>query len=220
MHIILSTIHIFAGFVCLILFWLPVMLKKGSTWHKRFGIAFSISIIFVITSAVWFSVAHLLIKEYAVGLGFSFLSLLTTKVLTEGFTAARFKNKPSGAKMFINIIDICIALLSIAMLVTGSVFSSGFLFMLGAIGLLLFIQWSVKNKTKIKNADWKQLHYRGMIFSGVAAYTAFLIIGFNSFFGSTSFEMGGFSIMRWVLPSIFGIIGVKYLNKIYKSKTK
>ena len=133
MNKLLSFIHIYGGFASLLLFWFPLILKKGSPWHKRMGIAFSVCMVFVIITAAFFSVHHLIKHEYPIGLGFSFLSLLTTRTLIEGFMAARLKSNFQRIKILINFLVICIAIVTIVMLVVGFLSHENFLLILGGI---------------------------------------------------------------------------------------
>ena len=168
----------------------------------------------VILSAGIFSIHQLYKQNFIIGLGFGFLTLLTTKTAFEGFMYARFKDNFYKIKIFTNLLTLGIGIITISMLIVGTYLDSYFLIILGIIGSFFITIWIIENKRG--NFYWLKEHYSGMIFSGVAAYTAFLIIGYNSFFKGNSFETGGLTLIRWFGPTILGIVAVRVLNKKLK----
>jgi hypothetical protein len=64
--------------------------------------------------------------------------------------------------------------------------------------------------------NWYQEHYKGMITSGIAAYTAFLAFGGRQFLGELL--PGMWQILPWILPTLIGITAMRLMDRYYSKK--
>ena len=68
----LVLVHVVIGFASLVVFWLPLMVKKGGRWHKQAGMAFAIMMYVVSITAFVVSVMLLIDPDIRVATPASF----------------------------------------------------------------------------------------------------------------------------------------------------
>ncbi|MEM9821591.1 MAG: hypothetical protein AAF985_10985, partial [Bacteroidota bacterium] len=65
-------------------------------------------------------------------------------------------------------------------------------------------------------ANWYKEHYKGMIITAIAAYTAFITFGGRSFFAELL--SGYWMIIPWVGPTVIGIAIIRYMDRQHKKR--
>ena len=83
--------HIFSGITSIILFWIPIFLKKGSKNHILIGKIYVFLMWIVVISAGLLSIKNILIGEFVMAAFLGFLALITANPLLYGI--AILKNK-------------------------------------------------------------------------------------------------------------------------------
>ncbi len=233
--------HIVVGGFALILFWLPILAKKGSQQHKKYGQYFvngmyAISISgFIMTILVLsdpigvreplrnltVEAANSLARENRLFATFLFmLSLLvfncvyhSVAVLKAKQNRAQLKNATHvGLNVFLILASIIVGIIGIQINFALFMVFSG-LCLFNAIGCLKYIF-----KANIKQREWIIEHMSGIFGAGIGAYTAFFVFG-----GSRIFTMlldANSQIILWVLPGVVGLVASAIWSKKFTKQFK
>ncbi len=238
-HQFLLYFHITLGAVGLVVFWLPTLSKKGSSFHKRIGKIFVWTMFAISISGIIMSVLVLLdpvgvrVPERNLSQAESFslkqqsrevavfllmLSMLVFVNVKQSILVLKVKSER-------NLLKTPSALAPIVILLAMGI-------IVGIVGIIiiqpLFIMFSLLSiaisygllkyifKKEIKQREWIIEHMGNILGVGIATYTAFFAFGglrfFRQIFGS------GLQIIPWVLPSIIGVLAIIYFSKKYRKK--
>lgn len=219
---IILPIHIIAGSISLILFWVPVMTKKGGRIHVKSGIAYLYTMWITVSTAALLSIHNLISGDYFSALFLGFLSLLTAKPLWYGIAIVRMKSGLSEQlyqkRKYIEFGVVIFGLANVLFALYMR-FEQGtiLLFFFGLIGVSGLRDLRIGYDQFMATVDPIRDHIVGMLVSGIAAYTAFLAFGGRTLLGNV-FE-GSLMIIPWMAPTVIGFIGIKwYTNKWAKKK--
>jgi hypothetical protein len=239
LHHILFYIHVFCGAIGLIVFWLPMLVKKGGHWHVLSGKIFSNGMLIVSVSGLFMS-AILLIDPVAVrypqgglsaeqaekvilqnrnvGIFLLMLSLLVFVNVRHSILVLKAKSNRGLLKDFNHIGSISALFLAgvavglLAWNQSNTLFAIfSVLSIVSAIGLARYIF-----KAELKPREWIIEHLTNIIGSGIGAYTAFFAFGGRRFFNEIL--VGQLQLLPWILPSVIGITGSIYLAKKYRKQ--
>ena len=214
-------LHVTFGFTSLVLFWLPVFLKKGGKGHIITGKLYVIAMWIVVTTAALLSVKNVIIGKYFMATFLGFIALITANPLWYGMAILKKEKAESRGKGRL-IFELIILMYSLALL--GSGFygvwsgSSGniLLFIFGGLGLTALPTILKLRKTDASKTDRIKEHMVGLLTSGIAAYTAFFVFG-----GYTWMEKilpGTWQVLPWVAPGLLGGLGITYGVRYYRKK--
>ncbi|MDP1932929.1 MAG: hypothetical protein Q8L60_15875 [Gammaproteobacteria bacterium] len=240
LHQLAFYLHVSIGALALIVFWIPMLNKKGSLDHKRFGRYFAIAMYAVSISGLLMSFMDLLfpfvghlspqndaarsavaseIRQRAVFLfSLSVLVLTTTRhgwlvILQRDNRAMLRRPLHVGLCVFLILVGVMMFVLGV---MTGSLLFMGF-------AALEFITGSEALRYIYKKAlapkEWWIEHLGSLIGSGIAAYTAFFVFGGSRLlaqFLQGSFE--GWSLVFWFGPGMIGGIAIGVLSRQYRRK--
>lgn len=217
---ILLPIHIMAGFCSIIIFWLPMITKKGSKIHILSGKLYVKSMWIVTITAFLLCVKNLILENYNSAIFLGFLTLITAAPLWHGIAILNFKKQPDTPhqnKLF--VLNLLTLIFAIFMILYNTLVLQGefvLMYIFGVLGLTAApdVIRRIKNKPNSRNRI--QYHAIGMITTAIAAYTAFFAFGGRTFFGKVF--TGHLMIIPWVLPGIMGTVGNFYYGKKYASK--
>ncbi len=234
--------HIAIGRCALILFWIPILTRKGNLDHKRFGRYFAYGMYAVSLSGIGMASLDLLfpiemhaseatltaaqIESFSIEVRSFALFLLSLSILVltstrQGWLSILHKEDRSALRSPVHT-ALCASLFSVGVvllitgLLTGSVLFMIFsvLQMASAVGSLRY-----NFKQELKPKEWWIEHFKGLIGSGIGAYTAFTVFGgrriFESLFGDSFADI---SIVLWVTPGIIGSIAIGYLSRTYTKR--
>lgn len=201
-------IHAFLGGVGLISGLGSIILKKGSTPHKKMGKLFSIGMLgscFISLVVTWIP-NHENLFLFLIG-------LFTIYLVLAGNIALTFNTKQkatttdfliSGSMFVFSVIMILIGLYGIFNSVSNSIL---YLFF-GSFGLLMtnkdFKLFASKDKSQ-----WLPNHVGKMVGAFIASVTAFIVAG-----------IGIGNVISWVLPSIIGTIYIAFWVRKLNHKNK
>ena len=210
----LLTIHISSGVISLVLFWLPAFTAKGKKAHRRIGVAYVYAMGIVVGTAFILCIMRISYGDLGDGLALLFLSALTLLPLVSGVQVLKAK-KPTPQYRYIRIV-LAVLLLStsIACFIGWYLINSTVLLVFGIIGVLASMG-DLRRFIPKEGIDksWLRQHYEAMIFSGVAAYTAFFAFGGRTLFGSLL--AGWWGIVPWILPTLLAFLILPYINRHY-----
>lgn len=231
--------HIAIGFVSLVLFWIPMMVKKGSAFHKRSGHWYAKAMY-----AVGFSALALALMLMIDPIGFKYsganfsqeelprviasvkdssLFLLAISVLVlvsvrHGLQTIRAKGNHALMRradhLTINIVLLAVGIWLGIIATGGSPMSVLFyifatLCVLSAIGNLRF-----SLTASVTRPQQIIAHITGIIGAGIGSHTAFFVFGANRVL--SELLSGYAAIVPWVLPAVIGNIIIWRQAKRYR----
>ena len=236
-HQLAFYVHILAGAIALIVFWLPLIAKKGSPEHVKYGHYFVNGMYTVSVSGFIMTILVLidpigvreptrdLSLESAKNLAFQsrlfagFLLMLSFLVFNsvrhsilvlQAKAERKLLRKPSHVGMILlqAILGLIMGYLGI---VQGFVLYQVFavLCVANAIGTLHYIF-----KEAIKKREWIIAHLSSILGAGIAAYTAFFVFGGSRLLSVIFYGNG--QVLLWVMPGVIGGIASAYYSKKYK----
>jgi uncharacterized membrane protein len=206
---ILIYTHAFFGGIGLITGIGSVIVKKGSSIHKKMGKLFSIGMI--TSSLISIPISWMPNHE---NLFLFLIGLFTIYLVLAGNRALTFKTKEkadwidkmiSGSMLFFSLIMVIIGVYGVLNNISSSIL---YLFF-GGFGLFLTIKdfRFYKNSRNPKNS-WLILHIGKMIGALIASITAFIIAG-----------LGIGNLIAWTLPTILGTFYIGYWKRKMRIKT-
>lgn len=234
-HSILLYLHIAVGVVALMIFWIPVVGKKGSLNHKRYGLAYMWCMYTIAISATLMSIMVLLAPTYfkadmlagarypeaALNMVYGawtlllVLSLLTFNSVHQGRIALVTKTDRSYARKPYNVL-VPIALLVAAAVLLGMTIAGhlnailGYVFSIGGmISALQSLRYAFAKRVA-PNA-WLLEHLGSMLGSGIGVYTAFFAFGGRYLLS----HLGEWQLVLWILPGVLGGIAIHFWSRRY-----
>lgn len=202
---ILLLSHIFVGTISLIIFWIPVFVKKGGKTHVLVGKAYCYCMWYVLVTAVILSIINIIQGIYVFGAFLGYLAILTAHPLWYAIAITKYKKDiPVSLLMIRKIINV-ILFVGALILITWSILlkfqhDSSLLMVFGLLGLFGSIP-HIRTDKKYKS-DWLSEHLGGMMATGIAAYTAFFAFGGSTLFGGIF--TGPLMVIPWMLPTFIG----------------
>jgi hypothetical protein len=234
-HSIFFFIHIVVGSMALLLFWVPIVTKKGSLDHRKFGRHYANTMYAVAASGALMALmvisAPLVIKHQFVNentdteqlalklrVFWSFLlylSLLTFVNVRHGILVLKNKTRHTKMRQWPHLVSIALLFVGgLMLLLVGILYSNTLHIVFGVLGTVLAIQTGLFCLAKSVPANrWLVEHLSAFIGSGIGAYTAFLAFGGRSIFG----ELGQWLIIFWVAPGVIGAIASALMSRKYKN---
>ncbi len=214
-------LHLGAGSISLILFWLPLFTAKGSQAHRQMGRIYVLAMWVVVISALLLSFKNLLIGDYIRAGFLGFLAILTTTPLW--YAKAIIRNKRGITGRYYHQFKVLhgmtfwfglgLVVWSISLKLQGAAI---LMLIFGILGLSNFREAFGSFRYLKKKESWIVTHLEGMISTGIAAYTAFFAFGARQFFSSILTEK--LIVIPWILPSIIGALGIRYYRRRFSKK--
>lgn len=210
---VLVVLHIVAGVVALITFWVAGLSRKGSPLHKGAGRIYLQSMLGVLGTALPMSLFHLAAGRVGIGTFLAYLVVITGTAMWLSWRAIQLKREPD---LYFNQPYLVVALLNI---VSGlGVFAlgversqpllMGFSWVGVVIGVGMLRKYRASRHARPTGNWWLSEHYGAMLGNGVATHIAFLGIGMRPLL--QAFESPIVMLLPWFLPLIVsGIVGYR-----------
>lgn len=244
-HELLRLVHIVAGSLGLICFWIPIFAKKGGRVHLAAGRVFVwLAVVLVVTAVIsctWALTAPIhfagILRELTadevailsanIRFFFALLGLLTTwfvASLQVGIRAIRTRKNQAALGDLQTRLVVAIALLASVTAVVGGTylyFATTQLRYLALTGLGIFGAFDSRKtfgifaKTEHGRMDWWYLHMESMLGLGIAFHTAFFVFGGSRIWGELP---GGWAIVPWILPTVIGVTASNVWTGYYRRK--
>lgn len=213
--------HIIAGFLSLVLFWLPVMSKKGGVNHRKFGRWYVNCMWVVVVTAAILSLENHLQGNNVLAAFLAYLALITAKPLWIGSTILRNKHDSDQRYRFQTIgVNALLVASGMALIIYGMVLedhrTAFLMYAFGGLGLSHVFGLVRLIRQPIQNDQWLRHHIVGMCTSGIAAHTAFLVIGMTRF--TAEILIGYWALVPWIVPTIVGAIGIRIAVQAFRRK--
>ncbi len=197
----MTYLHVAFGTIALVVVPGALLARKGGTWHRRWGVAFTVSMFVVLFSAgfLWQAAGHLFLVP---------LAAVSAYLIFNGWRviARRRRRTPDPIEDRIDMLAACAVIaagLSTAYLgVSGStpllVSIRPALFGIGFIAAAFGVNDLVGFRSPRLPFGWKLAHVSAMLAAYISALTAFLVINAHSV------PM----MLRWLTPSMLGGIAI------------
>lgn len=237
LHSLLVNIHIAVGAVSLVLFWIPVLTRKGSPIHVRSGKFYALGMYIVSITAF---VASMMVIIDPVGIrrpglefdaeemaqmasgfriGSLFLLMLSVLVFTSihhGLKAIRERHAPGVLRSRGHLtLIVILGLLGLAVAAIGFQHGALLLMIFGGISLAASIgMFRESLPERLSSSERTVAHLGGLIGSGIGAYTAFFAFGGARFFAELL--PGQWQVVPWVVAPIIGTIAISRLSRRYR----
>lgn len=222
----LRWVHITAGSVALILFWIPAIARKGGRTHIRAGWFYVACMSVVVVTALAMSglaftipldIRHItrslspaelsdfLRSQRVFATFLAYLAGVTLASGWQGIWAIETKRQPNTMRTpFSLALNVAVLLGGLTVLVLGIKYRSGPLIGLSPIGPLIGVgnlRYLLRGPQS--RMHWWYEHLGSMIGTGIAGYTAFLVFGASRLFPSVARSQ--LYTLLWVLPSLIGV---------------
>lgn len=231
--------HSVAGAASLLVFWLPIVSRKGSALHIRSGRWYCKAMYIVAVTAIALAFA-LIIDPIAVkyvgvnlseqqlmdirqseqrsGLFLMSIALLVLASVHHGLLTLKYRHEVElmrrASHLLINglLLLTALMLLAVAYSVTSILF-----YVFGGLGLATAIgNLRYSYQKNIDNKQWIIAHLRSMIAAGIASHTAFFVFGGSQLMSSFISEQ--WLLVPWLLPSVVGSIAISVTSGIYRKR--
>lgn len=229
---LVTFLHVIAGFLALIVFWIPAFAKKGGINHRRIGKWYVNLMWLVVITAIVLSIKNAFIWRTQMAAFLLFLALLTAKPLWLGI--AVLENKRSMSTVYRNAmiwLNAALVLSGVGLIAYGvNLGGQGgavLMFVFGGLGVSSMIDlWPYYspligfNSIKLdQKSVWMKEHISNMGASGIAAHTAFLAFGANNLLPQSYVGEGGLGLVAWISPTVIGVIAIRWSTRKYQSKS-
>ncbi|MEM6807016.1 MAG: hypothetical protein AAF696_36785 [Bacteroidota bacterium] len=213
--------HVIAGFISLVLFWLPIFTRKGGKAHRKIGILYVYCMWFVVISAGILSVKNVIIGDHTSAIFLGFLTFITGNPLWYGVAILKNKRGISDQYKRIHFAINGVIILFGLMMITYALLNldkgvSILMLFFGLLGVSSLPQMIRDYKTQLAGKSWFKEHYVGMVTTGTAAYTAFFAFGGRQYLDGIL--TGYWQILPWILPTILTFVGLYFARKYYEKK--
>ena len=212
-------IHVFAGFCSIVLFWIPMFVKKGSNLHRKFGKAYIYLMWVVVLTAITLSIENFIQGHTEIAIFLGFLSFITANPIWYGVAILKHKkNLPVSLKRNHLIFNLVIMIFGAILIGYGIYLKQNGVLMIifGILGLSTGKDVWISYKNTTNESDWLKQHIVGMLTSAIAAYTAFFVFGSMNFI--RDFFPGYWAIFPWVAPGVVGGFLMNYYLRNYNKK--
>ncbi|MEL6593510.1 MAG: hypothetical protein AAFQ87_10560 [Bacteroidota bacterium] len=220
---IILGLHITAGTISLILFWIPVIVKKRKGLHTKIGRIYVYTMWIVVISSAVLCGLNIFRDRMIMAAFLGVITVLTAHPLWYAIAILKYKkNLPLrivrirqvlSAVLFAGSVGITIW--SILLGVQGMAI---LLLIFGIIGMVSSRPLFVKAAKAQASHHWITDHLDGMIGTGIAAYTAFLAFGGRVLMADLFSEY--LMVIPWVAPTIIGTIIIRRMKKRYTPKKR
>jgi hypothetical protein len=197
----LRGLHIGAGSLALIVFWVPLALAKGSRWHRRVGWVFVSAMAFVCASGLLLSVYRWITLPWrgarAAAAFLAFISVLTGAGAWKGVRVLRSKRRQGPSRHPLDIgFAAAVLLFGGFVAALGVRYGSVLLQVFGVIGVLSgwtdLRYWLRAPKERL---HWWYEHMGDMFGTCIAALTAFVVQN------APRLGLGKLSLVVWLAPT-------------------
>src|SRR5216684_4076119 len=235
----LRWVHIAAGSIALILFWIPAIAPKGGRTHIRAGWVYVVCMSVVVVTAfamsgLAFSIT-VAVRQIARPLSpaelsdflrvqrvfATFLSYLAGVTLASGWQgiwAIETRREPKAMRTLFSLaLNVVVVLAGLTVLALGIKYRSGPLIGLSPIGPLIGagnLRYLLRGPQS--RMHWWYEHLGSMIGTGIAGYTAFMVFGGARLLPSVARSQ--LYTLFWVLPTLIGVPAIFVTVAYYQRK--
>ena len=210
------TLHIAAGTVALITFWLAAALRKGSPRHRWVGRVYLSAMLLVIASGVPLTLQRVLDGQSASAAFLGYLLLLVTTSVWLSWRAIRDKAQPARyLGRAYHALAIANPLAGLAMLWLGLERGSPLLAGFSLVGILIGADMLRRRRViPTQPRWWLEEHYGAMVGNAAATHIAFLAIGLPRLL--PALQGPSWVYLAWFGPVLLSIVAKVWLDRRYR----
>lgn len=217
---IFKILHILAGFLALLIFWIPIVTKKGRKVHRTVGWIYVWAMAIVSVSAFYMGVYRVFFDDTAdlERISFSwfliFISILSGATAWYGIRVLRFKQRKERHR---HVTDLFVSILlvssGVGISIYGFTIGSPLIAYFPLLGIFLGgLQLHYWLRKPTRRMHWYYEHFGGMIPCCIATVTAFTVFG-----APRLLNLAPTNILLWFLPTIL-LVPVLIGFQIYYGK--
>jgi hypothetical protein len=235
----LRWIHIAAGTIAVILFWIPVAAKKDGRLHVRIGWVYAGCMAVVVLTAFSMSglifAAPLRVRQLSHSLSadeaaqfiresrqlaffLAYLGAVTLAAGWQGISVLRTRLNPKSLRTpFAFGLNGAVVLAALVSLVMGIYTRSAVFAAMSVVGFLVGGgNFSYLLRGPANRMDWLYQHLSSMIATGIAGYTAFIVFGGRHLLAALA--QPRYYVLFWLLPTAIGAPAITLTIAYYKRK--
>ncbi len=217
-------VHVTTGAVGLVLFWIPVMGKKGSLTHRRFGKAFAYLMLVTASMALGMGINTLLAPlpthPHQVALGWPawriqgifgwmmiYLSILTLHLVWHALVTIRNKKQHAENRRWPNVaVNVFVIVAALVCAWQGWLISEVLMMAISLVGIASGVTnlWYIYTPSPSRMA-YQLEHVKSGVGAGISVYTAFMAFGFVRLNPS-----GALDPRMWAIPLVIGLSIIIY----------
>lgn len=242
LHQLAFYLHITCGTLALLVFWIPVLTRKGSLDHRRYGRCFALAMYAVAGSGLVmasmdlllplaahpqpadFTPAQLAAEARELRLAAVFLLSLSVLVLAttrHGWLVMVHRQDRAALRIPVHLgLIVLLGLVGAALLVLGLGLRAplfiGFALLELSVcaGMLRYLL-----RAQIGPKQWWIEHLGAFIGSGIGAYTAFFVFGGSRLLAQFLTGPGeGLSLLLWFGPGVIGGFAIALMSRQYRQR--
>ncbi|NKB67887.1 MAG: hypothetical protein GKR89_12570 [Candidatus Latescibacteria bacterium] len=227
LHQLLRWTHVGAGFVGLVVFWIPVVVRKGGQLHKVCGRIFTACAYIVAGSAV-LSVAYYLGWGERISRADQGFLVLLAYLALNAFVLVRHANRVVANRKAPESVDTPLHRILAWLCIAGSLGVAGWGLSLWSTRTIIFLALSpiginvgrgvlaYLNTPLQERMGWFYEHMRNMLGAGIAFHTAFAVFGAGRLFGLHIDGLLG--VLPWILPALIGGVSSSLWERRYRRR--
>lgn len=217
----LLPVHIIAGAISLIVFWIPIFTKKGGKAHIRVGKLYVFTMWVVVLTAAFLCIINAMTGRPQSAAFLGFLTILSSYPLWYGIVILKHKKHiPDHILHIRKALNVLLLLGGIGLISWGATLGfkdgSTLFLIFGILGLLSFPNVIRSSENTRAHSNWLLEHINGMVITGIAAYTAFFAFGGREIMGELF--SGSLMAIPWSAPTVLGIIAMRFMRAKYVPK--
>ncbi len=213
-------LHILCGSLGLVAFWIPILGRKGSPLHRRWGQVFTRTMLATGAAAVGISICtlidpqgthpHLDNAPWVRGIfGWMMLGLaiLTVNLAWYGLSCIHHRENHRGHREWRNLgLQLLLVLASVICLVESRRIGEPLMLGMPAIGIATVATnlWFIF-KPQPARLDWLKEHIKALVGAGISVYTAFFAFGAVRTIPALALHPG-----LWSIPLVVGLALILY----------
>lgn len=209
-------LHIGAGSIALVTFWLNAALRKGGRWHRLVGRLYLLAMAVVIASGVPLTLARLAEGHPVTAAFLGYLFLLTLTLIWLMWRAVRDRQAPERfiGPVYVGLAVACIAA-GAGILAIGLAKGAPLLIGFSLIGPFAGIDM-LRSRARIARQPmwWREAHYGAMLGAGAATHVAFLSIGLPRLLPSVDGRL--LHYVAWFGPVVAAMAAKVWLDRRYR----
>lgn len=211
-------LHLAAGVVALVTFWLNGAMRKGGALHRRIGQAYLCAMLAIMLSGVPL-VAQRILDGRAVAAAFlAYLLVLTGtaswsmwRAVRDRAAPARYTGRMYRALALLNMLS------GAGVLALGAAKGSPLLIGFSIVGLFAGrSMWRQRDTLTRAPMWWRTEHYNAVLANGVATHIAFLSIGLPKLLPGVA--VGVLSYAAWFGPLLVAGLAKLWLDRRYRPR--
>jgi hypothetical protein len=213
-------LHILCGSLGLVAFWIPVLGRKGSPVHRRWGRVFTWTMLATGSAAIGISLCTLIDPQAThphldnptwirgiFGWMMLGLAILTVNLAWYGWSCIQHREQHHGHREWRNLgLQALLTIASVACLIESLRIGEPLMLGMPAIGFAtVATNLGFILKTKPAPLDWLKEHIKALVGAGISVYTAFFAFGAVRTIPALALHPG-----LWSIPLVVGLTLIIY----------